>query len=36
MEARPEGEPWSLAWHDAAEALKKKDPSIKVIESYEA
>ena len=36
MEARPEVEPWSLAWHDAAEAMKKKDPSIKVIESYEA
>ncbi len=36
MEARPEVEPWSLAWHDAAEAVKKKDPSIKVIESYEA
>jgi hypothetical protein len=36
MEARPEGEPWSLVWHDAAEAPKKKDPSIKVIESYEA
>ena len=32
MEARPEVEPWSLAWHDAAEAMKKKDPSIKVIE----
>jgi len=36
MEARPAVEPWSLAWHDAAEAMKKKDPSIKVIESYEA
>ena len=24
MEARPEVEPWSLAWHDAAEAMKKK------------
>jgi basic membrane lipoprotein Med (substrate-binding protein (PBP1-ABC) superfamily) len=36
MEARPEVEPWSLAWHDAAEAMKKKDPSIKVLESYEA
>ena len=36
MEARPEVEPWSLAWHDAAEAMKKKNPSIKVIESYEA
>ena len=36
MEARPEVEPWSLAWHDAAEAMKKKDPSIKVIESDEA
>lgn len=32
MEARPEVEPWSLAWHDAAEAMKKKDPSIKVID----
>jgi basic membrane lipoprotein Med (substrate-binding protein (PBP1-ABC) superfamily) len=36
MEARPEVEPWSAAWHDAAEALKKKDPSIKVLESYDA
>jgi basic membrane lipoprotein Med (substrate-binding protein (PBP1-ABC) superfamily) len=36
MEARPEVEPWSAAWHDAAEALKKKDSSIKVLESYDA
>jgi basic membrane lipoprotein Med (substrate-binding protein (PBP1-ABC) superfamily) len=36
LEARPEVEPWSLAWHDAAEARKKKDSSFKVIESYEA
>src|ERR1700712_2670150 len=36
MEARPEVEPWSAAWHDAAEALKKKDPSIKVLEAYDA
>jgi basic membrane lipoprotein Med (substrate-binding protein (PBP1-ABC) superfamily) len=35
-EARPEVEPWSLAWHNAAEALKKRDPSIKVIETYDA
>jgi basic membrane lipoprotein Med (substrate-binding protein (PBP1-ABC) superfamily) len=36
MEARPDVEPWSAAWHDAAEDLKKKDPAIKVLESYDA
>lgn len=36
MEARPDVEPWSAAWHDAAEKLKKADPSIKVLESYDA
>jgi hypothetical protein len=36
MEARPEGEPWSSLGTMQPEALKNKDPSIKVIESYEA
>lgn len=36
MEARPEVEPWSAAWHDAAEDLKKADSTIKVLESYDA
>lgn len=36
LEARPDVEPWSAAWHDAAESLKKADPSIKVLESYDA
>lgn len=36
MEARPEIEPWSLAWHNSVEALKKKDPSVSVVEAYNA
>lgn len=36
LEARPEVEPWSAAWHDAAEKLKAADPTIEVLESYDA
>ncbi|MCV3735165.1 BMP family ABC transporter substrate-binding protein (plasmid) [Rhizobium sp. TRM96647] len=36
LEARPDVEPWSAAWHDAAEKLKSQDPTIKVLESYDA
>lgn len=36
LEARPDVEPWSAAWYDAAEAMKKKDPSIKFLYSYDA
>ena len=35
-EARPEVEPWSLAWHNSVVAIKKKDPSISSIETYNA
>ncbi len=35
-EARPEVEPWSLAWHNSVQALKNRDPSISVIETYNA
>lgn len=36
LEARPEHEPWSAAWHNAAEAIKDEDPGVEVIETYEA
>lgn len=36
QEARPDVEPWSLAWHDSAEALKSDDSDIKVTETFEA
>lgn len=36
MEARPEVEPWSLSWHDSAEAMKAKDPNLTVVETYDA
>ena len=36
VEARPETEPWSLAWHNSVEAMVKKNPGTKVIETYDA
>lgn len=36
MEARPEVEPWSLAWHDAAEAMMQRDPNLTVVETFDA
>jgi basic membrane lipoprotein Med (substrate-binding protein (PBP1-ABC) superfamily) len=36
MEARPAEQPWSAAIYDAAQALTKKDPSIKLLLSYKA
>lgn len=36
QEARPDVEPWSLAWHDSVEGLKKSDGDIKVTETFEA
>jgi basic membrane lipoprotein Med (substrate-binding protein (PBP1-ABC) superfamily) len=36
MEARPVEQPWSAAIYDAAQALAKKDPSIKFLLSYKA
>ncbi|WP_347310749.1 BMP family ABC transporter substrate-binding protein [Defluviimonas sp. SAOS-178_SWC] len=36
MEARPEVEPWSLAWHDSVEAMKAQDSSLSVVETYDA
>jgi basic membrane lipoprotein Med (substrate-binding protein (PBP1-ABC) superfamily) len=36
MEARPAEQPWSGAIYDAAQALVKKDPSIKLLLSYKA
>jgi basic membrane lipoprotein Med (substrate-binding protein (PBP1-ABC) superfamily) len=36
QEARPDVEPWSLAWHDSIESLKATDPGIKVTETFDA
>jgi basic membrane lipoprotein Med (substrate-binding protein (PBP1-ABC) superfamily) len=36
QEARPDVEPWSLAWHDSLESLKADDGAIKVTETFEA
>lgn len=36
MEARPAEQPWSAAIYDAAQAMKKKNPSLKFLESYKA
>lgn len=36
MEARPAEQPWSAAIYNAAQALAKKDPSIKLLLSYKA
>jgi basic membrane protein A len=36
MEARPEAEPWSLAWHASAEAMMAKDPAVSVVETFDA
>lgn len=36
MEARPAEQPWSAAIYDAAQALVKKDSSIKLLLSYKA
>jgi len=36
QEARPEVEPWSLAWHDSVAAMMKKDPALKVVETFDA
>jgi basic membrane lipoprotein Med (substrate-binding protein (PBP1-ABC) superfamily) len=36
MEARPAEQPWSAAVYDAAQALAKKNPSLKFLQSYKA
>jgi basic membrane lipoprotein Med (substrate-binding protein (PBP1-ABC) superfamily) len=36
MEARPAEQPWSAAIYDAAQALAKKNPSLKFLQSYKA
>lgn len=36
QEARPEVEPWSLAWHNAMEAVTKADPSVTYTETFNA
>jgi basic membrane lipoprotein Med (substrate-binding protein (PBP1-ABC) superfamily) len=36
MEARPAEQPWSAAIYDAAQALLKKNPSLKFLQSYKA
>ena len=36
MEARPAEQPWSAAIYDAAQALAKKNPSLKFFQSYKA
>src|ERR1700735_1708368 len=36
MEARPAEQPWSAAIYDAAQALTKKDSSVKLLLSYKA
>lgn len=36
QEARPDVEPWSLAWHDSLEQLKKDDADIRSTETFEA
>lgn len=36
MEARPAEQPWSAAIYDAAQALAKKNPSLKILQSYKA
>ena len=36
MEARPAEQPWSAAIYDAAQALGKKNPSLKFLQSYKA
>ncbi|MFN8204299.1 MAG: BMP family ABC transporter substrate-binding protein [Solirubrobacteraceae bacterium] len=34
MEARPEVEPWSAAWHDSLEKLSKEDGAVSFKEAY--
>jgi basic membrane lipoprotein Med (substrate-binding protein (PBP1-ABC) superfamily) len=36
QEARPEVEPWSAAWHNAVEAIKKEDSSVSSTETFDA
>jgi basic membrane lipoprotein Med (substrate-binding protein (PBP1-ABC) superfamily) len=36
MEARPTEQPWSAAIYDATQALAKKDPNLKFLQSYKA
>lgn len=36
QEARPEVEPWSLAWHNAIEDVKKQDPGVTYTETFNA
>lgn len=36
QEARPEVEPWSAAWHNAVEAIKKEDSSVTSTETFDA
>lgn len=36
QEARPDVEPWSLAWHDSLESLKSEDSAITSTETFEA
>jgi basic membrane lipoprotein Med (substrate-binding protein (PBP1-ABC) superfamily) len=36
QEARPDAEPWSLAWHDSVEAMKADDPELSYRETFEA
>lgn len=36
QEARPDVEPWSLAWHDSLEALKADDSDVKSTETFDA
>ncbi|WP_162602589.1 BMP family lipoprotein [Nocardioides daejeonensis] len=36
QEARPDVEPWSLAWHDSLEAVKAEDSGIRSTETFEA
>jgi len=36
MEARPAEQPWSAAIYDATQALGKKNPSLKFLQSYKA
>lgn len=36
QEARPDVEPWSLAWHDSMEKLKSEDSAVDSTETFEA
>lgn len=36
QEARPDVEPWSLAWHDSVEAMTEADPDLTYKETFEA